>query len=363
MPWNTPTLAQTRQQNRDYVTGQLGAPLVPNSNARILADGNAALASLNFQYLGWLAKQLLPDTAEDAFLDRFGAIWLLNADGTRGRKAATYASGSVTLTGLQGSDFPVASQLVGYSIPPFGYETTQDCEIGAGATPVTIRATVAGAGGNLVPGEPLAIVTAADGGVDATATVVSLTGGTDPESDTDLLARILQRIQQPPMGGDKQDYVAWTLEVAGVTRAWCYPLEMGIGTVTVRFMCDVLRAAEFGFPQTADVTAVTTFLDTVRPVTVQDLYVVAPIAEPIDLAISNLAIAANTTLGVVKAAISASITAMLAEVAIPGQTIFNEWVSAAIRYTQGVVSFDLAFADMPMPDNGHLATLGTITYS
>ena len=101
MPWTTPTLTQTRQQNRDYVTGQLGAPLVPNSNARILADGNVrALASMNFQYLGWLAKQLLPDTSEDQFLDRFGAIWLLNADGTRGRKAATYASGSVTLTGL-----------------------------------------------------------------------------------------------------------------------------------------------------------------------------------------------------------------------------------------------------------------------
>ena len=222
MPWNTPTLTQTRQQNRDYVTGQLGAPLVPNSNARILADANAALASLNFQYLGWLAKQLLPDTAEEAFLDRFGAIWLLNADGTRGRKAATYASGSVTLTGLQGSDFPVGSQLVGYTVPPFGYETTQDCEIGSGATAVTIRATVAGEGGNLAAGEPLAIATAATG-VDATATVVTLTGGTDAESDVDLLARILQRIQQPPMGGDQQDYVAWTLEVAaspapGATR-------------------------------------------------------------------------------------------------------------------------------------------------
>src|SRR5580704_11231798 len=102
MPWNTPTLAQTRQQNRNYVTGQIGAPLIPNSNARILADGNAGLASMNFQYLGWLAKQLLPDTAEDEFLDRFAAIWLTNADGTKGRKAATYASGSVTLTGIQG---------------------------------------------------------------------------------------------------------------------------------------------------------------------------------------------------------------------------------------------------------------------
>ena len=97
--------------------------------------------------------------------------------------------------------------------------------------------------------------------------------------------------------------------------------------------------------------------------TVQDLYVVAPIAELINLTISNLVIAANATLATVQAAISASLTSMLADVAIPGQTIFNEWVSAAIRYSQGVVSFDLTFADAVMPDNGHLATLGTITYS
>jgi hypothetical protein len=128
-------------------------------------------------------------------------------------------------------------------------------------------------------------------------------------------------------------------------------------------MCDVLRAAQSGFPQAADITAVTNFLDTVRPVTVQDLFVVAPVAEPINLSVSNLVIAANATLGTVQAAIAASVTAMLAEVAIPGQTIFNEWVSAAIRYTQGVVSFDLNFADAVMPDNGHLATLGTITYA
>lgn len=361
MPWSTPTLTQLRRQNRDYVTGALGAPLVPNSVARILADGNAGLASLTLQYLGWLAKQLLPDTAESAFLDRHGAIWLLNADGTRGRKSATYASGSVTVTGLLDADLPVGAQLIGFGVPAFGYETTQDCVI-AGPTACTIRATVAGAGGNLAAGEKLAVATATPG-IDAVVTVVALTGGTDPESDADLLARILQRIQQPPMGGDAQDYVTWTRSVAGVTRAWCYPREMGVGTVTVRFMCDVLEAAFGGFPQTADIAAVTAYLATVRPVTVQDLFVVAPVANPINLTIANLVIAPSATLATVKAAIATSITAMLAESAIPGQTIFAEWVSAAIRYTQGVASFDLTFSDAVMPDNGHLATLGTITYA
>jgi uncharacterized phage protein gp47/JayE len=78
--------------------------------------------------------------------------------------------------------------------------------------------------------------------------VVQLTGGTDQETDDELRLRVLTRIRQPPMGGDADDYVAWALAVPGVTRAWCSPLEMGIGTVTVRVMCDDLRAT--GDPMT-----------------------------------------------------------------------------------------------------------------
>ncbi|HLH94996.1 MAG TPA: baseplate J/gp47 family protein [Xanthobacteraceae bacterium] len=361
MPWNTQTLTQVRQQNRDYVTAQIGAPLPPNSNSRVLADGNAGLAYLNLRYLDWLAKQLLPDTAESEFLDRWATIFLTNADGSKGRKAATYASGSVTFTGLATTPVPVGSQLVGYGSPAIGYETTEAIVI-SGATACTIRATIAGAAGNLDAGETLTLAIAIPG-VDAGATVVTLTGGTDAETDPQLLARLLQRIQEPPMGGDQADYVTWTESVAGVTRAWCYPQEMGIGTVTVRFMCDELEAAFNGFPQAADIAAVTAYLNTVRPVTVQDLFVVAPVANPMNFTVANLAVAANTTLTAVKAAIATSVSAMLFEVAIPGQTIFSEWVSAAIRYTQGVASFDLTMSDFVQPDNGHMATLGVITWA
>ena len=80
-----------------------------------------------------------------------------------------------------------------------------------------------------------------------------LDGGTDEETDEELRARVLRRIRQPPMGGDAYDYVAWALAVPGVTRAWCSPLEMGIGTVTVRFMMDDLRADNDGFPIADDI--------------------------------------------------------------------------------------------------------------
>ena len=50
-----------------------------------------ALCHLTLQYIDWLSLQLLPDTAETEWLDRHGQIWLVNADGTTGRKMASAA--------------------------------------------------------------------------------------------------------------------------------------------------------------------------------------------------------------------------------------------------------------------------------
>jgi uncharacterized phage protein gp47/JayE len=92
MPWTTPTLAATRGFVRDYVLTQLGAKaMVPNSALRIMSDTMAGLANMAYLYLDWLAKQLMPDTAEKEWLDRHGQIWLVNADGSKGRQAGTYA--------------------------------------------------------------------------------------------------------------------------------------------------------------------------------------------------------------------------------------------------------------------------------
>ena len=56
-----------------------------------------------------------------------------NADGSKGRKVATYASGSLTITGLDDAVLDVGSQLVGYGTPAFSYETTGgDVTIGSG---------------------------------------------------------------------------------------------------------------------------------------------------------------------------------------------------------------------------------------
>jgi uncharacterized phage protein gp47/JayE len=256
--------------------------------------------------------------------------------------------------------------------PGIVFQTTADVTLGSGATVAPVVALTAGAAGNLAAGAGFGITTAV-AGLDGTATVVAISGGADAENDDDLRARVLFRIQQPPMGGDADDYVRWALEVPGVRRAWCSPNEMGIGTVTVRFMMDDLRATSdpttSGFPTSDDIAAVQAHLDGKRPVAVKDFFVVAPVPEPVSFTIANLSPDSSAT----RAAIAANVAKMLAQraapayalngVGQPAQTIFAAWVSEAVLQSSGVVSFDLTMSDHVMPNSGAMAVPGTITYA
>ena len=199
---------------------------------------------------------------------------------------------------------------------------------------------------------------AAISGVDGEAPVVDIDGGVDAENDDQLRQRILRRIQQPPMGGAAYDYEAWALAVPGVTRAWAAP-EQGIGTITVRFLMDELRADDDGWPRPEDIQVVATYIDLKRPVTVKDCYVLAPIKEFIDVTIANLV--PDTT--EVQAEIEKSIRDMLFVQAAPGQTIYAAWISYAIMNAPHVQSFNLVTdTDHVMPSLGHMAVLETVLY-
>lgn len=342
---------------------------VPNSVLRILSDSQGALCHLTLQYIDWLALQLLPDTAETEWLDRHSNIWLVNADGTTGRKLASLASGTASFQGIiDRTVIPAGTQLQSAVGMPPGSDSPNDVvtfetleDITTSATTLVqgpIRALDAGSFGNLPVDSALWMPTP-PAGVSSTASVVALTGGTDAETDDQLRSRILRRIQNPPMGGDKTDYEQWALAVNGVTRAWAAPQEMGIGTMTVRFLMDDLRADDDGWPQPEDIVAVADYIDKVRPVTVKDCYVIAPIKQFIDITIADLVPDTEE----VKAEIEKSLRDMLFVTAAPGQTIFAAWVSYAIMNAPSVQSFKLVTDDdYVMPSPGHMAVLGTIYY-
>jgi uncharacterized phage protein gp47/JayE len=355
MPWQTPTLKEVRSLVRDNVRASLpGADAsVPNSVLRVLSDAQGGLCHLTLQYIDWLSLQLLPDTAEGEWLDRHGAIWLVNADGTVGRKQATFASGWVEFSGASGTVVPTGTRLAG----AVEYETTAEITIGTGPTEAPARALDPGSVGNLAEGDGLGLISAVPG-VSGTVTAITMTGGVDTENDDDLRARILHRIQNPAMGGAQADYVTWALAVPGVTRAWAAP-EQGIGTITVRFLMDELRADDDGWPQPQDVIAVKDYIDLMRPVTVKDSYVLAPIKQFVDVTIQNLM--PDTVEA--EAAVEASLRDMLFKMAAPGQTIYEAWISYAIMNAPGVQSFNLVNGqDWVMPSLGHMAVMGTLLF-
>jgi uncharacterized phage protein gp47/JayE len=364
MPWVTPTLQQCREIVRDDITASLqGAAVVGNTVLRVMSDAMAGIGALVLRYEDWQARQLMVDQAEKEWLDRHGNIWLVNADGTTGRKGATTASGTVTFTGVAGVTVAAGTELVSPDGQAF-YDTLEFITLGTAPVEVAVRATTAGAAGNIPAGTALAL-TVPESGVDSAVIVVDLRGGEEVESDDELRARVLARIRQPPMGGCAYDYEHWAMSIPSVTRAWCAPREMGMGTVTVRFMCDALRPETSGIPTQDDINIVRNYLDTVRPVAVRDFFVEAPVPEPINF---NLALKQDSL--ALRGQVQASVAAMISEKAAPahqvdgelvaGTTILASWVAEAINRCTN--DFTLDMQDHPMPHNGAIGVLGAISY-
>jgi uncharacterized phage protein gp47/JayE len=304
MPFARPTLLTLIERAIADVESYLpGADArLRRSNLNVLARVNAGAAHGLYGYLAWIARQILPDTADAEILDRHAVIWLSTP-----RKSAAYAVGVVRIGGTDGIVIPIGTKLK--RADGQAYLTTAEATINNGAAEMPVIADVVGQAGNAEAGTVLRLDSPV-AGVKSTATVTSaaLTGGADAESDESLRARLLDRIKEPPMGGAAHDYVAWALEVPGVTRAWCYPGEMGDGTVTVRIVRD---GDAYLIPDAAEIAAVQAYIDARRPVAAH-LYVVAPIPVPV-----HFKVRLDPATQAVKVAVETKLRDLLTHEAIP----------------------------------------------
>jgi uncharacterized phage protein gp47/JayE len=353
VPFDRPTLGELRQRIANDLMNKLpGADTrLRVNNLRAFSEVEAGSAHLLYGRLEWSFRQLFPDTAEAEFLDRWASIWGVQ------RIPAAGASGPAVFT----AD-PNARLLEGALVQRgdgVRYSIRDSVSEAGGFINVMLDAVTLGAVSDALPGTQLALITTFAGvAVQGEVSDPGLAGGADQQSDALLLQAVLMRIQLPPHGGAAFDYVRWALEVPGVTRAWCYPIELGPGTVTVRFMMDDVRAPT-GIPLSADVATVAAYIDPRRPVTA-DVHVVAPIALPIPVAISQL----QPDTPEIRDAIFASLTAMLLDEAEPGKPIYLSQWSTAIGITAGVERFVM---DQPSvqtnPAPGEIVMLESVTYS
>lgn len=346
MAFNRPTLAQVIDRVATDVFSRLSQDdILRRADASVYARVVAGVTHGLYGYLDWISKQVIPDTAESENLDRWASIWKIP------RKAAEVATGSATLAGLVGAVIPTATVL--QALDGVQYEVTADVTFTGPTAVVTLQSVLAAASGNRTAGQTFALVTPLPG-VETTATAGAMSGGADVETDDALRARLLARIQTPPHGGSAADYVAWALEVPGVTRAWCYPLEMGAGTVTVRFMRDLDVSP---IPDAGAVADVQAHIESVRPVT-GHLYVAAPVAAPVNY---SIAVVPNTP--AVKAAVLAELDDLHAREAIPGGTLLLSHMRAAISAATGETNYTMTTptADV-VSATGHISTRGVVTW-
>jgi hypothetical protein len=122
---------------------------------------------------------------------------------------------------------------------------------------------------------------------------------------------------------------------------------------------DDVRADNHGIPNEDDVLAVETYLNSVRPVAVKDIFVEAPIPQPMSLTIADLVPDTPD----VRNEIQDSLERLLLSAAAPGQTIYSVWKSYAIMGTDKVISCRLIDdVDEVMQSPGHMAILDTIIF-
>ncbi len=311
-------------------------------HARVHAGSTHAL----YGYLDWMSRQLLPDTAEAEYLDRHASIWL-----TAPRYPAVSATGQATFTLQSGSVIPSGTGLRAFDGTE--YSTTADATVSGLTATAPIVATLTGISGNRNAGQTLTLISPITGVV-TSALGGLLSGGANVESDDALRARVLARIQNPPQGGAAFDYISWAKAVAGVTRAWVYPGELGAGTVTLRFMRDNDTVP---IPNSGAVATVQAYINTLRPVTAA-VTVVAPIAAPLNF---SIALTPNTT--TTQAAVQAALSDLIFREAIPGGTLLLSHINEAISLATGETDHVLSVPSANVVNTtGNISTMGTITW-
>ena len=376
MPYARPTLTELRAQVAADIQTELPTsdPLLRFSALKILGDTNAGLAYLQYGYTDWVSLQAIPFTATDEYLEAWASLKNVY------RETAVQATGSVTFTGTSGT-IPIGTTLIRGDGTQ--YITTAAGAIANGTVTVTAQAVadptgLTGAFGNAATGVSMTLGTTV-AGINSTGTVsTAFSGGADVETDASLRSRMLQAFQNPPQGGAQSDYVTWSYQVNGVTRAWANPNGFGPGTVVVYPMFDNTESANGGFPQgvtgcsqyenryitqaTLDLLTVADHIYPLRPVTAL-VIVASPIPTPINFTVKNVAVASQ-------AAVSAAISGVLSLYGAPIGTSAGTGGEVDLKYIESAISAVIGITDFVITspvDNiktsvGQMPILGTVTF-
>ncbi|TCS38472.1 putative phage protein gp47/JayE [Paucimonas lemoignei] len=344
-----PSLDQIRAAIlRDQVNLNPNVDTSPDSDTYIRATGDAGAIHGLYQYASWGVNQFFPDTADPENLVRHASARGIT------QLPATNAAGTMKLTGNVGAAVPIGTVA---QVNGVQYQTKVAGVIGDdGSVSVAAAALIAGPAGNLANMTAGTLLAAPDG-IDANVVFTEMGGGVAAESMASLLARLLDRLRQPPAGGNKFDYVSWAKEVPGVTEAYVYPKRRGLGTVDVAVLSN-------GVPATAQLRAdVLAHIEEKAPPH-GDTMILSP--QDVMVAVTAvIALAPGADLDTVTTAIQKALQAYFATLK-PGDTAIRSRIQTIIGEVVGVADYNVTapaanVATLVDADHIERAALGAVT--
>jgi uncharacterized phage protein gp47/JayE len=271
------------------------------------------------------------------------------------RKVATYATGTVTVSGSVGSVISrgdkVASDTLVFTVTQTKYIES------SGTATVNVICDTPGKQGNVPIGAinrfPVTI-----SGLTSVTNTSATTGGFDEESDDELRERYFEKVSLPATSGSKYHYVMWAKEVSGVGDAKCLPLWNGNGTVKVIIInSDKQTASE------ALIAEVAAHIEKNRPVGAA-VTVESAVPLPINISVS-LTLANSVTTDMAKQKISDSVSSYLKKNAFSGTYISYAQIGGCILAVDKILDYSNlkvngGTANVTIPDNA-VPVLGVVT--
>jgi uncharacterized phage protein gp47/JayE len=347
-----PTLPQLITTIRNDILTRLASDstlaLLRRTDAEVYGRVQAAAVHTVYGYIDYLARNLLPDLADEDWLSRHANMKRCP------RKAATFAGGfarwDVATDGI-----PIPAGVIIQRDDLTSFTTTAKATSAGGVLRVPVICNTAGKAGNTDDGLAMRLVSPVTG-LTSAGVADSIQGGADVEDLEVWRARVIERWYWTPQGGADGDYEVWAKEVAGITRAWTYRHWSGRGTVGVMVANSDLI---YPIPDAATVSAVKAYIEPLAPVAGADIYVFAPTPHIVDFQIRL-----NPDTSEVRYAVEAELRSMMLRDGVPEGVLKPSRISEAISIATGEYSHTLVSpsADTLMA-RGEVGVVGAISWT
>ena len=220
----TPSFERIRATILQEIRNLTGITATDDSDAAIRADGTASVVEGLYAQQDYIQRQLFVATADEPYL------YIHAAELGLPRIGGVKASGTVTANSVSAVSIAAGSLLTDGK--GLYWQVVSTTNVPANTpTAIDVIAENAGASWNF-DGETLLWVSPV-AGLNGTATVVSIGGGSDTEELEAWRARLLGRKQIGEFRDRKKDLESIIAGVAGVEHVYVYPKRRGLGSMDV----------------------------------------------------------------------------------------------------------------------------------